>query len=151
VGGTVHPGLASWGILSRPLRQAQGRLCRTDCDLGGDSPTAHLLVPKVKLQVPPLRYPEFPVRLAALANFMRLFLRKAAYVALDGTAMEEIQVRSGRDDKFKGGGTPWHGWKWMDRVKRRWAATTSRPCGSQFWNGRFSRRLSRLIFVGGRS
>ncbi len=25
----VHPGLASWDILSRPLRQAQGRLCGT--------------------------------------------------------------------------------------------------------------------------
>jgi len=38
------------------------------------------LWPKVKLQVPPLRF------------------------------------RSGRDDKFKGGGPPWHWWRWRDRT-----------------------------------
>jgi len=29
----VHPGLTSWATFSRPLRQAQGRLCGTDRDL----------------------------------------------------------------------------------------------------------------------
>jgi hypothetical protein len=28
-------------------------------------------------------------------------------------------LRSGRDDKFEGGGPPWHGWRWMDRVNPR--------------------------------
>ena len=43
-------------------------------------------------RVPPLRYPGFPI--------------------------QEIQIRSGRDDKFEGGGSPWHGWRWMDRVEK---------------------------------
>jgi hypothetical protein len=38
----------------------------------------------------------------ALANFMRLSLRKAAYVALSGAAKQEIRVRFGRDDKGEG-------------------------------------------------
>ena len=25
--------------------------------------------------------------------------------------------RGRRDDKFKGGGAPWHGWRWMDKVE----------------------------------
>jgi hypothetical protein len=41
---------------------------------------AHWLVPKVKLQVPPLRYPGFPV--------------------------QEIQGSFSRDDKFEAGGSP---------------------------------------------
>ena len=46
----------------------------------------------MKLQVPPLRYPGFPG--------------------------QEIRVRSARDDKFEGGGPPWHEWRWMDRVEK---------------------------------
>jgi hypothetical protein len=72
----------------------------------------------------------------ALANFVRLSLRKAAYVALGGTAMQEIRVRCGptarrgrRDDKVEGGGTPWHEWRRMDRFEK---ATPDRG---------FSRRL----------
>jgi len=48
----------------------------------------HSLGPKVEQQVPPLRSPDF------------------------------IRVRYGRDDKFKGGSSPWHGRRWMDRVER---------------------------------
>jgi hypothetical protein len=36
----------------------------------------------------------------ALANLMRLFLKKGAYAALSSTAWQEIRVRSGRDDNF---------------------------------------------------
>jgi hypothetical protein len=36
--------------------------------------------------VPPLRYPGFPVELAALAKFMRLSSLKAAHAALVSTA-----------------------------------------------------------------
>src|ERR1700689_2048188 len=32
-------------------------------------------------------------------------------------AVEGGQAR--RDDKFEGGGPPWRGWRWMDRVKQR--------------------------------
>jgi hypothetical protein len=32
--------------------------------------------------------------------------------------MEEIRVRSSRDDKVEGGGTPWHKWRWMDRFEK---------------------------------
>jgi hypothetical protein len=53
--------------------------------LGGDSPTAHSLWPKVKLQV----------RSGPTAG------------------------RGRRDDKIKGGGPPWHGWRWMDRVEKK--------------------------------
>ena len=41
-------------------------------------------------QVPPLRYPEFLSRLMALANFMRLSLRKAAHVDLSDGAKQEF-------------------------------------------------------------
>jgi hypothetical protein len=55
--------------------------------------------------------------------------QKAAYVALGGTAMQEIRVRCGGDDKVEGGGTPFHEWRWMDRLEK---ATPDRG---------FSRRL----------
>jgi hypothetical protein len=51
-----------------------------EAEAGGDLPTVHSLCPKVKQQVPPLRYPDFLSRLVALANFMRLSLLKAAHV-----------------------------------------------------------------------
>src|SRR3984957_17630120 len=51
-----------------------------------------------KQQVPPLRYPDFLSNLVALANFMRLSLRKAAHAAMSSAAWQEIRVRSGRDD-----------------------------------------------------
>src|SRR5580700_9182547 len=49
-------------------------------------------------QVPPLRYPGFPVGLVALSHFMRPSLRKGAYAASSSAAWQEIRVRSGRDD-----------------------------------------------------
>ncbi len=41
-------------------------------------------------QIPPLRSPEFLSRLAALANFMRLSLMKAAHVDLSDVAKQEF-------------------------------------------------------------
>jgi hypothetical protein len=38
--------------------------------------------------------------LVALANFMRLSLRKGAHAALSSAAWQEIRVRFGRDDKL---------------------------------------------------
>jgi hypothetical protein len=35
-----------------------------------------------------------------------------------GTADPSATLRSGRDDKFEGGGPPWHGWRRMDRVEK---------------------------------
>jgi hypothetical protein len=40
-----------------------------------------------------------------------------------GAQQVPVRLRSGqalgyaRDDKFEGGGAPWHGWRWMDRVE----------------------------------
>ena len=42
--------------------------------------------------------PDFLSNLVALANFMRLSLRKAAHAAMSSAAWQEIRVRSGRDD-----------------------------------------------------
>jgi hypothetical protein len=44
---------------------------------GGSSPTTHLLVPKVKLQVPPLRYPGFPVELNGVGELHAAFLTES--------------------------------------------------------------------------
>jgi hypothetical protein len=65
----------------------------------------------VKLQVPPLRYPGFPV--------------------------QEIQGSYGRDDKVEGGGPPWLEWRWMDRIEKliRTALTLSRSLGTQLSTG----------------
>jgi hypothetical protein len=43
----------------------------------------------VKLQVPPLRYPEFPVQLGGVGT-PPAALRKAAYVALGGTGSAPV-------------------------------------------------------------
>jgi hypothetical protein len=40
---------------------------------GGDWPTADSLVPKVELQVPPLRYPGFPVHLRRVGELHAAF------------------------------------------------------------------------------
>jgi hypothetical protein len=37
-------------------------------------------------QVPPLRYPGFPVEVGALADLMRLSMRKAAHADMSGAA-----------------------------------------------------------------
>ncbi len=34
------------------------------------------------------------------------------------TADPSATLRSGRDDKLKAGRPPWHGWRWMDKVKQ---------------------------------
>jgi hypothetical protein len=47
--------------------------------------------------------PDFLRRLVALANFMRLSLRKGAQTALSSAAWQEIRVRFGRDDNSVGG------------------------------------------------
>jgi hypothetical protein len=43
--------------------------------------------------------PDFLLRLVALAGFMRRSLRKAAYADVGEGRVQEIRVRSGRDDK----------------------------------------------------
>jgi hypothetical protein len=59
---------------------------------------------KDRLNCRSLRYaaPDFLLSLVALANFMRLSLRKAAHADLSTAAQQEIRVRSGRDDKGEG-------------------------------------------------
>jgi hypothetical protein len=47
----------------------------------------HLRAVQVKLQVRPLRSPGFPAQLSGVGEIRAAFLTKAAYVALDGTAM----------------------------------------------------------------
>ena len=80
-------------------------------------PRRHLRAVRLKLQVP-YAAPDFLSSVVALAKFVRLSLQKAAYVALGGTAMQEIRVRSSRDDKVERGGTPWHEWTWMGRFEK---------------------------------
>jgi hypothetical protein len=41
------------------------------------APTAHSLRPKVKLQVPPLRYPGFPVELGGVGKLHAAFLAES--------------------------------------------------------------------------
>jgi hypothetical protein len=45
--------------------------------IGRDLPTAHSLVPKVKLQVPPLRYPGLPVELGGVGELHAAFLTES--------------------------------------------------------------------------
>jgi hypothetical protein len=66
----------------------------------GKLPLACSPGPKVELQVAPLRCPGFPVQIGGGGE----------------TVMQEIRFRFGRNNKFKGGGSPWHLWTWMDRV-----------------------------------
>jgi hypothetical protein len=47
----------------------------------------------------PYAPPDFLWRLVALANSMRLSLKKGAHAALSRGARQEIRVRFGRDDK----------------------------------------------------
>jgi len=54
--------------------------------------------PEEKPQVPPLRYPGFPVEVCGVGELHAAFLRKAAHVAMSGAAWQEIRVRAGRDD-----------------------------------------------------
>ena len=59
-----------------------------------------------------------------------------------GFPVQEIQIRSSRDDKFEGGGSPWHGWRWMDRFeKANLDKTDSQPSlRDSIWGVQFSRR-----------
>src|SRR5450631_2231781 len=47
--------------------------------------------------------PDFLCSLVALANSMRLSLQKAAHAAVARSRVQEIRVRSGRDDKVASG------------------------------------------------
>jgi hypothetical protein len=49
---------------------------------------------KRKPQISPLRYPDFLLKLLALANIMRLSKEKGALAALSSAAWQEIRVRS---------------------------------------------------------
>ncbi len=53
------------------------------------------------------------------------------------TAGPSTALRSGRDDKFKGGGPPWHDWSWMDRVGKKliWTSLISQPSPSTSSHG----------------
>jgi hypothetical protein len=54
-----------------------------------------------KQQVPPLRYPGFPVDLGGVGELYAPFLKeKGAHAALSSAAWQEIRVRFGRDDTF---------------------------------------------------
>ena len=75
---------------------------------------AHSLVPKVKLQVLPL-----PPNFLASGGVGELIWLKAAYVFVDECSVVGNPGSCGRDDKVKRGGPPWHGWRWMDRVRQR--------------------------------
>jgi hypothetical protein len=72
--------------------------------------------------------PDFLSRLVALANLMRLSLRKAAHAAMSSAVLQEIRVRFGRDDKVEGGGPPWQWWRGMDGVNQRVSPHLSRVC-----------------------
>jgi hypothetical protein len=64
----------------------------------------------------------FPARLCCVGEPRAAFLKKAAYVAVGwrsvvGNPESSPTARRGRrDDKVEGVGSPWLGWKWMDRV-----------------------------------
>jgi hypothetical protein len=103
----------------------------------------------------PLCSPGFPIQLSGVGELRAAFLTKAASVALDGTAMQEIRVRSSRDDKVEDGGTPRHEWRWIDRFKKliRTSLTLSRltairiesRCGFSAWCVRIGRSDRSLI------
>jgi hypothetical protein len=99
-----------------------------------DLPTPHSLCPKVKQQVPPLRYPGFPVELGGVGEVHAAFLTESRTRGRSA-ACQEIRVRSGstarrdrRDDKLEGGGPPWHGQSGMDRYgQQQQVAPSKRP------------------------
>ena len=64
-----------------------------------------------KQQVPPLRFA--PVPRHAGAGGMTISFE------LDDVGPKINKVTASRDDKFKGGGLPRHGWRWMDRTHHR--------------------------------
>jgi hypothetical protein len=58
--------------------------------------------------------------LVALANIMRLSLRKGAHAVLSSAAWQKIRVRFGRDDKFVAGpraeySVPTVGGEWLNK------------------------------------
>ena len=68
---------------------------------GGDLPTAHSLCPKGKQQVPPLRYPGFPVEVGGVGELHAAFLTESRTRGRWGVPrLQEIRGSSGRDDKF---------------------------------------------------
>jgi hypothetical protein len=83
---------------------------------------------RVKLQVPPLRYPDFLPSLAALTKFVRL--SESRIRRLGRWAMQEIRVRSSRDDKVEGGGAPLHEWRWTEIRKGNLDKSDSQPSPS---------------------
>src|ERR1700743_1028104 len=68
-------------------------------------------------QVPRLP-PDFLSGLVASVNFMRLSLKKAAYVAALGSRAGR-NSEFARDDKVEVGGPPGHLRRWMDKVNQR--------------------------------
>src|SRR6202021_57411 len=91
--------------------------------------------------------PDFLSNLVALANFMRLSLRKAAHAAMSSAAWQEIRVRSGRDDNSIAR-------KWPQKRSDEWLLVVPQYCHPDRsvaqWRDllflfRFSRRLFRPI------
>jgi hypothetical protein len=68
-------------------------------------------------QVPRLP-PDFLSGLVASVNFMRLSLKKAAYVAVWESSVVG-NPEFARDDKVEVGGPPGHLRRWMDKVNQR--------------------------------
>jgi hypothetical protein len=67
-------------LSSRPERSAaEGPAVCLDgkTEPGGDSRTAHSLLPKVEPQVPPLRYPGFPVEVGGVGGLHAAFLTES--------------------------------------------------------------------------
>jgi hypothetical protein len=71
----------------------------------------------VKPQIPRLP-PDFLSGLVASVNFMRLSLKKAAYVAVDESSVVG-NPEFARDDKGEGGDFYWEPSDWMDGKKQQ--------------------------------
>jgi hypothetical protein len=72
-------GLPTPLILTGNPEGAEGSAVFVDAETepGGDSPTAPSMCPKVKLQVPPLRYPGFPVEFGGVGELHAAFLTES--------------------------------------------------------------------------
>ena len=93
------PGLSTDSIEEGAPKENQAGVSPTSITPSGRKLSSDLLEGKAHRR--PLHFapPDFLLRLLALAKFLRLSLKKAAYVDPVSFAMQEIRVRFGRDDK----------------------------------------------------
>jgi hypothetical protein len=76
--GMLRAGQASLRPASSAGLSSGGTVCvRAETEPGGDSPTAHSLCPKVRLQIPPLRYPGFPVEVGGVGELHAAFFTES--------------------------------------------------------------------------